>query len=250
MKKKLTATVCAVLLFIVVGLFLLIVHFFWTDHTTKHNSTTETTITEESLKKSKEILQSQTENNAEKSFTVYIETGHGIGDDGKWDAGCSWSNGDTTYEEAKVMIPIAQAMTKYLEKAGVKVLTDANSNNNKNLTETLNFLEKHPVDAFVNLHCDWEESESGTMALYKTDEQKKLAEALNKGVHQEIDIPDRGLTSRDDLDTLNSDQPNCPACLYETGSIKADNETLTKHADEYGKGLAKGMCLFLGVEYQ
>jgi hypothetical protein len=87
------------------------------------------------------------------------------------------------------------------------------------------------------------------MPLYRTEEQKQLAIKLNEGVHSVIDIPDRGLGYREDLDTLNSDKPGCPACLFETGSIDDDFEILTKHYDEYGKGLAKGMFSFLGIEF-
>ena len=185
----------------------------------------------------------------EKTYKVFIETGHGIDEHGEWDPGCSWSDGTETYEEAKIMIPVAQAMAKYLRRSGVEVYTDAETGNGQNLMATLDYLETHKVDAFVNLHCDWENSGSGTMPLYRTEEQKQLAIKLNEGVHSVIDIPDRGLGYREDLDTLNSDKPGCPACLFETGSIDDDFEILTKHYDEYGKGLAKGMCSFLGIEF-
>ena len=181
-------------------------------------------------------------------FAVYIETGHGTEDNGNWDPGANWSDGSTSYEEATMMIPIAQAMASYLRQSGVTVYTDADRDNDMNLTYTLDFLDAHPeIDAFVNIHCDWEEADSGTMPLYRTDEQKVLAEALNKGVHEYVDIPDRGVTYRDDLDTLTSEQVHCPAVLFETGSISADNKTLTTQCDDYGKGLAAGMCRYLGI---
>ena len=188
---------------------------------------------------------------ADTGLIVCIETGHGREDNGNWDAGCSWSDGETTYEEATVMIPIAKAMAKYMRASGVKVVTDADSDNNRNLIDTLDYLDEHPeVDAFINIHCDWENAASGTMPLYRTDEQLKLAQALNKGVHSVLDIPDRGETARNDLDTLNSEKVHCPAVLFETGSIKDDNEILTKKYDAYGKGLAIGMCDFLGVDFR
>ncbi len=184
-----------------------------------------------------------------KEFAVYIETGHGVEDSGEWDAGCSWSDGGTEYEEAQIMIPIAKAMASYLRQAGVTVYTDADKENNLNLAYTLDFLDAHPeIDAFVNLHCDYEDADSGTMPLYRTEEQRKLAQALNDGVHRHIDIPDRGLTYREDLDTLNSDQVHCPAVLFETGSIRADNEILTLRYDEYGRGLAEGLCDYLNAQ--
>ncbi|MBQ9015847.1 MAG: N-acetylmuramoyl-L-alanine amidase [Firmicutes bacterium] len=181
-------------------------------------------------------------------FTVYIETGHGIEDNGNWDPGASWSDGSENYEEAKMMIPIARAMASFLRQSGVEVYTDADDDNNQNLAYTLDFLDAHrEVDAFVNLHCDWEEAESGTMPLYRTEEQRVLAEALNESVHEYIDIPDRGLTYREDLDTLSSGKVHCPAVLFETGAIRADNHILTTQYDDYGKGLAAGMCRYLGI---
>ena len=182
-------------------------------------------------------------------FSVFIETGHGIDSEGKWDPGCSWSDGTTTYEEAKVMIPIARSMVKYLRRSGIDVHTDADDGNQQNLFAALDYMETHQMDAFVNLHCDAPGTGSGTMPLYRTEEQKALGIALNNGVHEYIDIADRGLQYREDLDTLNSDKPKCPACLFETGSISSDNELLTKHYDEYGKALAKGLCDYLGVEF-
>lgn len=181
-------------------------------------------------------------------FTVYIETGHGIEDNGNWDPGCSWSDGTNSYEEATLMIPIARAMADYLQQSGVEVYTDADDDNDRNLAYTLDFLDEHPeVDAFVNIHCDWEDAASGAMPLYRTDEQRALAEALSEGVHEYVDIPDRGITYREDLDTLTSEKVHCPAVLFETGGIRADNETLTTKYDDYGKGLAAGMCRYLGV---
>lgn len=183
-------------------------------------------------------------------YIVYVETGHGLDDEGKWDTGCSWSDGSKTYQEADVMLPIAKAMVSYLRKSGVKVYTDADEDNNKNLAQTLDFLDEHrEVDAFINLHCDWAEAASGTMPLYKTDEQLALAKALNEGVHSCVDIPDRGPAYRDDLETLTNEKVHCNAVLFESGSIKADNTVLTKEYDAYGKGLAKGLCQYLGVSF-
>ena len=39
------------------------------------------------------------------------------------------------------------------------------------------------------------------------------------------------------------------ACLYETGNIKKDNKVLRKKYDAYGKGLAMGVCSYLGIAW-
>ena len=181
---------------------------------------------------------------------VYIEAGHGRGDDGVWDPGCSYTSGGKKYTEAELMVPICQSMAKYLRKSGVTVYTDADDDNDLNLEDTLDFLDEHrEIKAFVNVHCDWEGADSGTMPLYKTEEQRQLAEALNDGVHEYVNIPDLGLTLREDMKTLNNERVHCPAVLFETGGIRADLETLALDYDNYGKGLAAGMCRFLDVPF-
>ena len=84
-------------------------------------------------------------------YRVYIETGHGRGDDGVWDPGCAWNG----YQEAKLMIPVCKAATKYLRAKGVYVYTDAYNRNNKNLNETLKFIKTHSVSVLLNVHCDY-----------------------------------------------------------------------------------------------
>ncbi len=177
---------------------------------------------------------------------VYIETGHGIDAAGKWDPGASWNG----LEEARLMIPIARAVVKHLRDNGVYVYTDAFTENETNRDYALDFLDTHDVSAFVNIHCDSADAGAGTMALYYTDEQKKLGECLNTCVHEYVDVPDRGLARRSDLETLCNEKVHCPSCLYETGCISKDTETLQTKSDEYGKGLAKGVCTYLGIAFE
>jgi N-acetylmuramoyl-L-alanine amidase len=181
-----------------------------------------------------------------KIYRVYIETGHGIGDDGVWDPGCAWNG----YQEARLMIPVCKAATKYLREKGVYVYTDAFNKNNKNLEVTLKFIKTHSVSVLLNVHCDYYKAPSGTMPLYRYSNQKKLARCLNKGVHKYVQIKDRGLTKRTDLKTLNKTKAYCTACLFEVGSIRRDNKLLRTKYDAIGMGLAKGVCDYLGVEWQ
>lgn len=189
----------------------------------------------------KETKKNVSGQNGKSQYRVCIETGHGIDASGKWDTGCTWQ-GD---EEAKLMIPITQAMTDYLRDQGVYVYTDAYSGNDRNLDVTLDYLDTHDVDAFVNVHCDYEGSEAGTMPLYCTEEQKELARYLNEGVHEAVEISDRGLQKRTDLETLCNEKVHCVSCLFETGSISSDHEVLTKESRAYGEGLAKGLLNYL-----
>lgn len=180
-----------------------------------------------------------------KIFRVYIETGHGTGHDGVWDPGCIWSK----YQEAKLMVPISKSFAKHLRAKGVYVYTDAFGNNNRNLIVTLRHVKKEDVSVLVNVHCDYQYAPKGTLPLYRYSDQKELAKCLNKGVHKYVKINDRGLCKRTDLDTLNKSVGYCVACLFETGNIKKDNTILRKKYDAYGKGLARGVCDYLGVEW-
>ena len=177
-------------------------------------------------------------------YRVFIETGHGIDSQGRWDPGATWNG----YQEAKLMIPIAQSMTNYLRQSHVYVYTDAFDGNNINLLAAIKKAKTKKLSAMVHIHCDAYMKPSGTLPLYRTKAQKKLAKKLNTGVHSTIDIPNRGLEYRDDLISL---KRNCGtvACLFETGSIKNDNKLLRKKYDAYGKGLAKGMCNYLGIDF-
>ena len=178
-------------------------------------------------------------------YRVFIETGHGLGDDGRPDSGCTWNG----YREDKLMIPICKSAANYLRARGVYVYTDAFSDNNRNLNVTIKKLKKLNASVFLNVHCDYRYAPSGTMPLYRYSNQKKLARCLNNGVHEYVQIPDRGLTKRTDLKTLNKTRRYCTACLFETGCIEKDNLLLRTEYDAYGKGLAKGVCDYLGIKW-
>jgi hypothetical protein len=68
-------------------------------------------------------------------------------------------------------------------------------------------------------------------------------------VHKYVKIKNRGLVKRTDLNTLNKSRGYCTACLFETGCISKDNKILRAKYNAYGKGLAKGVCDYLGIEW-
>lgn len=235
-KQKPTAIIIALLSLLAVIAFLLVALLFL--HMAQNEEKIENGKSE-TIKGSEEVAQNK------ETYHVVIETAHGTDENGKWDPGCSWNGSD----EADLMLPITKAMTKYLRQNGVDVYTDADNDNDRNLFATLDYLDSHDVDAFVNVHCDYEEAESGTLALYHTDAQKDLCESLNKSVHEIVAIPDKGLCQRDDLDTLCSEKVHCVSCLFETGCISKDYEVLRYEFDDYGRGLAKGLCDYLGIPF-
>ncbi len=173
---------------------------------------------------------------------VFLVCGHGTDDHGRWDPGCTWAG----VQEAKLMLPITRAAVKYMRSRGVYVYSDADVSNHLNMNKCIRWSNKKSISAYVSVHCDWMFARSGTLPLYKTPADRKLARALNRGVHAAVRIPGRGYGHRTDLAELNRTRP--PSCIYETGSIRRDLETLSNKAQAYGRGLGKGFCTYLGIK--
>lgn len=171
---------------------------------------------------------------------VALMCGHGKSTDGTWDCGTAYGGNN----EAALMLPITKAAVKYLRASGVTVISDADINNNKNMIADVSWANKEKVAIYVSIHCDWYKAPTGTMPLYVSTKGKALATAINKAVMSGMSMKTRGVTKRTDLYELN--YTDAPACIFETGSIKADIKKL-KESDKYGKCIAQGICNYLGV---
>ena len=174
---------------------------------------------------------------------IALMCGHGKSTDGSWDCGTSYGGNN----EAALMLPITKAAVKYLRASGVTVISDADTNNNKNMIADVRWANKEGVSIYVSLHCDWYKAPTGTMPLYVSAKGKALATAINKAVMSGMGMKTRGVTKRTDLYELN--YTDAPACIFETGSIKADIEKL-KESDKYGKCIAQGICNYLGIAFK
>lgn len=183
------------------------------------------------------------------SKIVAIMCGHGTSSDGSWDCGCSYTTGGKTYTEAALMLPITKAAVKYLRKQkGLTVISDADTNNNKNMLADVSWANKVGADIYVSIHCDYYKAASGVYPLYVSANGKKLATALNKAIKSDIGMKSRGVAKRTDLYELNG--TDGVACVLETGAIKADLGVLKNKSDVYGKAIAKGICNYLGITYK
>ena len=177
-----------------------------------------------------------------------INCGHGKSTDGSWDPGAVYDG----MTEAAKMLPITKAFVKYARSSGIKVYSDADNGNDKNAIAGVAQANKVGADVFISIHCDWYKAPSGTLPLYckGSTKGKKLAQCLNTYVESMTGIDTRGITARSDLYELNA--TNMPACIFETGSIKADRKEwdTAKECDEYGKALAKGLCKYFGIAFK
>ena len=174
---------------------------------------------------------------------VFLACGHGTDIVGHWDSGCTYKN----MSEAGLMLPITKSFVNYMRKSGVYVYTDADANNNKNMIACVREANKHKISAYISVHCDYKKAPTGTLPLYKTAKDKVLATKLNEGVRSQVSIATRGLSKRSDLYELN--MPKTTACIFETGSIKHDNLIFRQKYNLYGRGLAMGLCNYLGVPF-
>ena len=174
---------------------------------------------------------------------IALMCGHGRSTDGTWDSGTTYA-GNT---EASLMLPITKAAVKYLRMAGVDVISDADTNNDKNMIADVRWANKEQAAIYVSVHCDYYKAPSGVMPLYVSAKGKILATALNDAVKSGMGMKSRGVVKRTDLYELN--QTTMPACSLETGSIKADIAKL-KDYDKYGKCIAKGICEYLGIKME
>lgn len=178
------------------------------------------------------------------SKTIAVQCGHGVSLDGSWDSGCVYKG----YSEAKLMLAITKAAVKYLRASGVKVQSDADHGNNKNMIADVRQANNSGVDMYLSIHCDYSGAPRGVMPLYVSGSGKKLAKCLEKSIKKDLKMRSRGVQKRTDLWELNG--TDMTACILETGSIKGDLAALRDHPDKYGKAIAKGVCDYLGVPFK
>lgn len=178
------------------------------------------------------------------SKIIAVHCGHGVSLDGSWDAGCVYKG----YTEAGLMLKITKAAVKYLRASGIKVLSDSDNNNNKNMIADVRWANNAGVSLYISIHCDYSAAPKGVMPLYVSSSGKKIASCLNKAIKSGMKMRSRGIQKRTDLWELNG--TDMTACILETGGIKSDLSILRDNPDKYGKCIAKGVCEYLGVPFK
>ena len=175
-----------------------------------------------------------------KKDALYLACGHGTQINGVWDSGCVY--GKVT--EADLMLPIVKAAVALLRKSGVKVYTDADKNNNKNMLATVDEANKKKVSLYMSVHCDYKGARSGVDPLYVSASGKKFGEYVGKYVAKIMGMKYFS-TKRTDLHELNA--TDAPSCILETGNIRDDLPKL-KQSKKYGRAIAKAICKYIGVD--
>ena len=176
-----------------------------------------------------------------KSDILALMVGHGKSLDGSWDSGCVYGN----YTEAGLMLNIVKVAVKWLRKSGVKVITDSDDANNRNMKASVAWANNKNARLYMSVHCDYYKAPAGVAPLYKSEAGRIMATTIGKSIAKDMKMVWRGAFKRDDLYELNATKMT--AIILETGSIKADLKKLTDYK-KYGKALAKAVCKYIGVK--
>ena len=174
-----------------------------------------------------------------------LMVGHGRSLDGSWDSGCVYGG----HTEAALMLKIVKVAVKYLRRSGVKVITDADANNNRNMKSCVSWSNRTGCKIYMSVHCDYKLASAGVAPLFKTSADKALAVAVGKSIAKQMGMKWKGAFKRTDLYELNAPRTTSANCILETGAIKADLKYLKQYA-KYGKALAKAICKYLGVTFR
>ena len=182
-----------------------------------------------------------------KKDIIALMVGHGTTTTGAWDCGCTYG----AYNEAALMLKIVKVATKWLRKSGVRVLTDSDTKNNKNMTATVAMANRatgatNGVKYYIPVHCDYSLAKSGIMYYYGSAEGKKIGDYISKYVAKKMGMKFKGGVK--DTAKYEVGQPKAVSVLYESGAIKADIKKL-KDYKTYGKVLARAICSYIGVEF-
>lgn len=174
---------------------------------------------------------------------VFLAVGHGVSTDGTWDSGCV----DGSYTEADLMFAIAGVAVRILREHGVDVVTDWDTGNDRNMTYTVRDANASGVDRYISLHCDYNQAPSGTLPIVYPGSTGgySFAQNVDSEYRATTGLGTRGILQRDDYEVSYTD---ATACIFETGSIRADIGVLT-NAELCGAGIAKGILRDLGIAY-
>ena len=171
-----------------------------------------------------------------------LMTGHGKSLDGSWNCGCVYGK----YTEAALCQNITKYAVKYLRQSGVKVISDSDNKNNKNMVACVSWANEKNAKRYMSCHVDFAGATKGVYPLYMSSEGLKMAKAVGKSVAKQMNMRYKGACRRTDLYELSA--TTMPAVIFECGAIKADLTKL-KESKKYGKALAKAICAYIKVDF-
>nr|DAQ56882.1 MAG TPA: Cell wall hydrolase autolysin [Caudoviricetes sp.] len=173
---------------------------------------------------------------------VFLNPGHAPnGDPDPGACGCG-------LEEHAVAKAIADRVETYLEKAGVFVVGNLQSDSLGEITAAAN---ASGADVFISIHCNAFNGQAhGTeVEIYPGSRAGELlAACIQAQIVGSLGTMDRGLKERPNLYVLK--HTDMPAVLVETAFIdnEADAAKLRDRQDEFARAIARGVTDFEGKE--
>lgn len=177
-----------------------------------------------------------------KKDILALMVGHGLQLNNVWDTGCTYGK----YNEAALMLRIVRYATQILRRCGVRVITDADQKNNRNMKASVAWADKVGARRYISVHCDYKLASAGVAPLYRDKTEKEMAATIAKVVAKRMGMKYKGVFRRTNLYELNA--PKCPSTIFECGAIKADLKYL-KAYKKYGRALALGILKYIDVPY-
>ena len=170
-----------------------------------------------------------------------LMAGHGTQTNSVFDPGCVYGG----YIEAGMMLEATKVAVNWLRKSGIKVITDADTNNDKNIIKCVEWANREGAKLYMSIHCDYKDSKiRGTAPLYVSSAGKAMAVTVGKVVAKEMGLPWEGAFKRTNLYELNA--TDMPAVILETARITEYKKL--SDSKKLGKAIAQGICDYLGVK--
>ncbi|MGE7673916.1 N-acetylmuramoyl-L-alanine amidase [Lysinibacillus sp. NPDC094403] len=199
----------------------------WVVTTTSSSKATTTIKKEQSEPRKKGTLN---------GLTIVVDAGHGGNDHG--------TTGQRGTDEKEITLKTASLLASKLSAAGANVVMTRESDEYVALRKRVSIAHQYEADAFISIHYDATDDSSinGFTSYYMNSNQQGLAEAINQGLTNKIDLKNRG-TQQGNYLVLRENRQK--AVLIELGYLSNGSEerviTTAKFREQATLGIYQGI---------
>ncbi len=169
-------------------------------------------------------------------LTIVVDAGHGGNDHG--------TTGQRGTNEKEITLKTASLLASKLSAAGANVVMTRESDEYVALRKRVSIAHQYEADAFISIHYDAidDSSINGFTSYYMNSNQQGLAEAINNGLSNKIDLKNRG-TQQGNYLVLRENRQQ--AALIELGYLSNSSEerviTSAKFREQATLGIYQGI---------
>ncbi|MFB7157225.1 SH3 domain-containing protein [Lysinibacillus sp. NPDC056232] len=169
-------------------------------------------------------------------LTIIVDAGHGGNDHG--------TTGQRGTDEKEITLKTASLLASKLSAAGANVVMTRESDEYVALRKRVSIAHQYEADAFISIHYDATDDSSvnGFTSYYMNSNQQDLAEAINNGLSNKIDLKNRG-TQQGNYLVLRENRQK--AALIELGYLSNGSEerviTSAKFREQATLGIYQGI---------